>query len=62
MADSHKDDDLKSLNSQARKSEARSRNSGNDPEKDRKEANDNKKKLKVLKDALRDLKGRYSKL
>ena len=55
------DDDMKSLNSQAQLSEPkRSKKSKNDPEKLEKEAIDNKKKLKVIKEAHKDLKSKYT--
>ena len=55
------DDDMKSLNSQAQLSESkRSKKSKNDPEKLEKEAIDNKKKLKVIKEAHKDLKSKYT--
>ena len=54
------DDDLKSLNSQAQQSESkRSKKSKNDADKETKEAIDNKKRLKVIKDAHRDLKSKF---
>lgn len=54
------DDDLKSLNSQAQQSESkRSKKSKNEADKETKEAIDNKKRLKVIKDAHRDLKAKY---
>lgn len=63
MADSIKDDDMKSQNSLALQSESRrSKNSKGDPDKAQKEATENKKRLKVLKQAYKDMEDRHKEL